>query len=151
LASWQNKLDSDINAIKKMWVDGGSTKFQLIRDNWDKNILPSFRTSDRKTVSLHLLNMYALVDRVLPQSVSHESTVTNYSDIDILRFIPSLQEQEQLLQELTFIFATSVINNSSQLQHHFKKIYPEHLEHKYSQFAGLKTSQVRKYFNIYYF
>jgi hypothetical protein len=132
LASWQNKLDSDINAIKKMWVDGGSTKFQLIRDYWDKNILPSFRTSDRKTVSLHLFNMYALVDRVLPQSVSHESTVTNYSDIDILRFIPSIQEQEQLLQELTFIFATSVINNSSQLQHHFKKIYPEHLEHKYS-------------------
>ena len=115
-----------------MWADGGSPKFQLIGDNWDKNILPSFRTSDRKTVSLHLFNMYALVDRVLPQSVSHELTVTNYSDIDILRFIPSLQEQEQLLQELTFIFATSVINNSSQLQHHFKKIYPEHLEHKYS-------------------
>ena len=134
-----------------MWADGGSTKFQLIGDNWDKNSLPSFRTSDRKTVSLHLFNMYALVDRMLPQSVSHESTVTNYSDIDILRFIPSLQEQEQLLQELTFIFATSVINNSSQLQHHFKKIYPEHLGHKYSQFSGLKTSQVRKYFNIYYF
>jgi hypothetical protein len=43
LTSWQNKLDSDINAIKKMWADGGSTKFQLIGDNWDKNILPSFR------------------------------------------------------------------------------------------------------------
>ncbi len=84
-----------------MWADRGSTKFQLKGDNWDKNILPSFRTSDRKTVSLHLFNMYALVDRVLPQSVSHESTVTNYSDIDILRFIPSFQEQEQLLQELT--------------------------------------------------
>ena len=98
-----------------------------------------------------LCNMYTLVDRVLPQSVIHESTSKNYSDIDILRFIPSLQEQEQLLQELIFIFATSVTNNSSQLQHHFKKIYHEHLEHKYSQFAVLNTSQVRKYFNIYYF
>jgi len=94
--------------------------------------------------------MYALVDQVLSQSVIHESTVKNYSDIDILRFIPSLQEQEQLLKELTFIFATSVTNNSSQLQHYFRKIYPEHPEHKYSQFAGLNTSQVRKYFNIYY-
>lgn len=35
------------------------------RGNWDKDILPSYRTSDRKTLSLHLFNMYAILDRVV--------------------------------------------------------------------------------------
>ncbi|XP_063435141.1 uncharacterized protein LOC134716217 [Mytilus trossulus] len=140
LASWQDKLDLEILSIRDSWANGGTTKYQLIGDNWDKNILPSYRTSDQKTLSLHLFNMYAIVDRVPAENNTSESFL-DVSDLDLLTFIPSLTEQKQLMQELTFIFATSVIQNVPQIGRLFKKIYPEHLNHTYSDYAGLKTAQ----------
>ncbi|KAL3831302.1 hypothetical protein ACJMK2_023072, partial [Sinanodonta woodiana] len=108
LNSWQNKLDQEILDIKNKWADEGNTKFQLVGDNWDKNILPSYRTSDRKT---------------------------------FLTFIPSVYEQQMLMKELTFIFGTSIIKTLPQISRYFQGIYPVHLNHRYSEFAGIKTTQ----------
>lgn len=66
LVNWQNILDSDILSARDSWANGGHSTYQIIGDNWDKDILPSYRTSDRKTLSLHLFNMYAILDRVVP-------------------------------------------------------------------------------------
>lgn len=66
LVNWQNILDSDILSARDTWANGGHSTYQIIGDNWDKDILPSYRTSDRKTLSLHLFNMYAILDRVVP-------------------------------------------------------------------------------------
>lgn len=68
LISWQDNLDMDLISIRDSWAESGHTKFQTIGDNWDKNILPSYRTSDRKTLSLHLFNMYAIVYQHLQQT-----------------------------------------------------------------------------------
>lgn len=65
LVNWQNILDSDILSARDSWANGGHSTYQIIGDNWDKDILPSYRTSDRKTLSLHLFNMYAIPDRVV--------------------------------------------------------------------------------------
>lgn len=65
LVNWQNILDSDILSARDSWANGGHSTYQIIGDNWDKDILPSYRTSDRKTLSLHLFNMYAILDRVV--------------------------------------------------------------------------------------
>lgn len=65
LVNWQNILDSDILSARDSWANGGHSTYQIIGGNWDKNILPSYRTSDRKTLSLHLFNMYAILDRVV--------------------------------------------------------------------------------------
>lgn len=43
LASWINKLDEEIIQLRKEWAEGGQTKYQLVGDNWDKNIIPAFR------------------------------------------------------------------------------------------------------------
>lgn len=65
LVNWQNILDSDILSARDSWANGGHSTYQIIGGNWDKNILPSYRTSDRKTLYLHLFNMYAILDRVV--------------------------------------------------------------------------------------
>lgn len=91
--------------------------YQLIGDNWDKNILPSYRTLDKGTLSLHLFNVIAVQDRV-----------------------PFLDKQ--LMKELTFLLATSIVNHNTHLNKVFKSIYPHHLEHEFSHFSGLKTTQV---------
>jgi hypothetical protein len=43
LAGWIDKLDEDIRKLKTEWSDGGNVKYQLVGDNWDKNIIPAFR------------------------------------------------------------------------------------------------------------
>ena len=102
-----------------------------------------FRTSQHKTLSIHLFNVIAVVDRVIPISV--EKTTVPFHDIEIEKFIPSMEEQFTLMNELVFIFATSVIQNIPQMKEEFTKIYPTHLMHKYSEQAGVKTKQVYMY------
>lgn len=120
------------------WTNGeeATRKYQLVGDNWDKDILPSYRTTDRKTESLHLFQIYAIVDRY---STSNPKGSSGFEDN--LTFIPSLLEQEQLLKELTYIFASAIIRHVPQVTKNVKKIFPKHLDHKHSQFAGIKTTQ----------
>ena len=142
LINWQDSLDNRIILLRNSWSEGGTTKFQLIGDNWDKNILPSFRTSQQKTLSIHLFNLVAVIDRITPQPAINLA-VLDISDINISTYLPSVEEQGKLMKELTFLFATSVIANIPQLQKAFKSVYPQHLDHKYSEFSGIKTVQVK--------
>ena len=55
LSSWQGDLHLELIKLRDKWSvesESGNIKYQLVGDNWDKNILPSYRTSDRKTQSL---------------------------------------------------------------------------------------------------
>ncbi|XP_056013220.1 uncharacterized protein LOC125660287 [Ostrea edulis] len=137
LSSWMDFLDLEIQEIKKGWIEGNPVKYQIIGDNWDKNILPSYRTTQNKTISLHLFNAIVVVDRITP--LVHVDD--NYRNLEPADFIPSTQEQELLLKELAFIVATSLISNLDQLQEVFEAIYPKHLQHKYSNQVGEKTKQ----------
>lgn len=140
LSDWESIQQEKIVALTQSWANGGTTKYQLIGDNWDKNILPSFRTSDRKTVSLHLFNIYAIVDRVVPKIFPTE-IFTPQVNLDATQFLPSEVEQKQLMKELCFLFCTSIIENHPYMYKHFSDIYPKHLEHTYSQYSGQKTTQ----------
>ncbi|WAQ95109.1 hypothetical protein MAR_007580, partial [Mya arenaria] len=93
LQSWRGKLDEDVLSMKQNLENGGDQKYQLVGDNWDKDILPSYRTMDRKTESLHLFNR----------------------PFHVINYIPSVDEQKDLLKELVFLVATSVIQNIPQL------------------------------------
>lgn len=146
--SWNGMLDAEILKLKAEWSSGGNKKYQLIGDNWDKDVLPSYRTSDRKTESLHLFNVYAIVDRVTPALQLEEIE----SAFDVHHYIPSVREQEVLMKELVFLVATSLIENVPQIHEVFNKIYPKHLQHKYSDVCGIKTEQVLfQILNINYF
>lgn len=139
--TWHDSLDKEILSIRDSWANGGSEKFQIIGDNWDKNILPSYRTSEQKTLSLHLFNVIAVVDRV-PTDHMQNMSPPNIEELDYSKYFPSTGEQNILLAEMTFLFAHSVLSNLPKLEEHFKQIYPKHLDHKYSTYCGIKTTQV---------
>lgn len=139
LSSWEGYLDTGIMEVKERWVKGERLKYQLVGDNWDKNILPSYRTTHNKTVSLHLFHVIAVIDRIVPKE---NESIQQDNKLSPGGFIPSVTEQEMLKKELTFLIATSVIENLDQLKKQFGCIYPSHLEHEYSDFAGIKTKQV---------
>jgi hypothetical protein len=57
-------------------------------------------------------------------------------------FIPSLQEQAVLRSELVYLFASAVIRSIPGIKDALENIYPDHLTHPYSAYAGIKTEQV---------
>ena len=143
LANWQEYLDREVLQIKENWSQGGSLKFQIVGDNWDKNILPSYRTSQQNTLSLHLFTLIGVVDRVTPSiDHAHDDNLLNVQDMEAEKFIPSLQEQDILSKELTFLVSTALVQNIPQLMSCLGSIYPEHFDHKHSDLAGARTRQV---------
>ena len=114
LNSWDAVLDAELLKYKEEWSRGGQTKYQLIGDNWDRNIIPSYRTSEDKTLSLHLFQVIGVLDRV-NCGVDTDSQLIDVSDLNPVDFIHSHADQDTLLHELTFLFASSVIANIDQM------------------------------------
>ena len=110
-------------------------------------ILSIFRTSQQKTLSLHLFNVVVVVDNIIPIHAPMGNREDQKADIPIETFIPSIEEQITLMDELVFLFATSVIQNIPQMKTEFANIYPTHLNHQYSAQAGEKTKQVLFHLN----
>lgn len=135
----RQRLHMSVEKIREGWERGEKKKYQLVGDNWDRNILPSYRTSQQKTISLHLFQVVCVVDRINPVCVERPNQ--NPYDLKCIDFIPSMQDQNLLCKELTFIVATALLNNIDQLKN-IQNIYPKHLEHQYSAQSGLKTHQV---------
>lgn len=94
------------------------------------------RTSQQKTLSLHLFNVVAVVDRVIPTQTGHAGNDVE-PDLDKEKFLPSVEEQQILMDELVFIFATFIIINIPQMKKEFYKVYPKHKTHDYSAQAGI--------------
>ncbi|KAK3095093.1 hypothetical protein FSP39_010192 [Pinctada imbricata] len=150
LKGWEDKLDKELKELKihcetcsnalfftgEMEKKEQPFKYQLVGDNWDMDILPSYRTTDRRTQSLHLFQIYAIVDRYTPTN-----PIKSCGFDDNVRYIPSISEQKILLNELTFLFATSIIRNIPQIAQHLQNVYPQHIQHKHSDYAAMKTKQ----------
>lgn len=103
-----------------------------------------FKTSQQKTLSRHLFNVVVVVDRIIPTFTRIGNEGDRKTDVlgDKEIFIPSIEEQSILMDELVFLFATSVIQNVPQMKAEFLSIYPVHLHHRYTAQAGEKTKQV---------
>lgn len=140
MASWIGKLDKTFICLREKWAKG-QVKYQLVGDNWDNNIIPAFRTSQQKTLSLHLFIFVVEVDRIIPSitRIGNEGDRKTDAPGDKEIFIPSIEEQSILMDELVFLFATSVIQNVPQMKAEFFSIYEVHLHHWYTAQAGEKN------------
>lgn len=76
----------DLVFIRDLWVDGDQMKFQIIGDNWDKNILLFYRILDRKIFLFYFFNMYVIVDWVVLVFLIN-FLIENRLEFDNLKFI----------------------------------------------------------------
>ncbi|VDI19247.1 Hypothetical predicted protein [Mytilus galloprovincialis] len=97
LSSWEDFLDTDLVQLKEEWKEGVGVKYQMIGDNWDKNILPSYRTSQDKTLSLHLFQVIAVVDGNVPEN----KPVVDSSGIKTKQYVP-LKDNGEVIDEVFF-------------------------------------------------
>lgn len=123
-------LDEELLKYREEWSRGGQTKYQLVWENWDRNIIPSYRTSQDKTLSQHLFQVIGVLDRLIcPED--RDSQLTDILDLNPVDFISSKENKDILLSELTFLVASSVIAYIDQMNEIFESVYPKHLHHKY--------------------
>lgn len=92
------------------------------------------------SVRPYLCICLAVVDRIIPTPRHEAGKILSISD-----YIPSLEEQEILIQELTLLVATSVVQNLEQINKAMADLFPMHLQHDHSDKVGMKTQQVREY------
>lgn len=72
-------------------------KIKFVENMDSLSILPSYRTSERGTLSLHLFNVIAVQHRVPPLPDLHR--IEERDAKQICEFIPSVAEQKQLMKE----------------------------------------------------
>lgn len=95
-------LDEELLKYREEWSRGGQTKYQLVWENWDRNIIPSYRTSQDKTLSQHLFQVIGVLDRLIcPED--RVSQLTDILDLNPVDFISSKENKDILLSELTFL------------------------------------------------
>lgn len=99
MESWHGLLDSQLLEIKNDRAQGLPTpKYQLVGDNLDRNIVPSYRTTQQKTVSVHLFTVIGVINRVVPQQVVDDYMfILDVDDFDATDFIQT-QENRNFLQ-----------------------------------------------------
>ena len=83
----------------------------------------------------------------LTKSAQNETDI-RIEDVAVKAIIPSVEDQTLLLNELTFMIAWLVIQNVEQVGYFLVNIYPKHLLHKYSDFAGETCKQIC-FMNLY--
>lgn len=90
LWSWETFLGEEIIDIKKNWSEGGELIYHLIGDTLDKNIIPTYRTSQIKTISLHLFNVIAVLDslRVIPSTSLEVDEMDEMGQMSAINYIP---------------------------------------------------------------
>lgn len=119
---------------------GKSTrKFQLVGDNWDKDIFFPIVPQTEKH-SVYLFKIYAIVDRCSTSSPNGSSV---FKDSFIEHSSLPFLSKNSSWRSLTYIFASAIIRHIPQVTKHFEKIFLKNLDHKHSQFGGIKTTQVR--------
>lgn len=100
---------------------------------------PTGHLTERHYLCIYSICMQFLTGWSPPPPENYEGQTDN---IEPAKFIPSVSEQEQLMQELCFVISASIIENHPQMNELLKRVYPKHLEHTYSRYAGEKTTQV---------
>ena len=62
LSSWKDKLDEEVLELRNGWASGVTDNYQLVGDNWDKNILPSYRYTTN-LFPIHCITAFYLLFR----------------------------------------------------------------------------------------
>lgn len=76
--------------------------YKMVKDNFDKNIRPSFQRVNRQTLSIHHCHVYAVKDRVNLSSLSNTRPEVNI-DINPMDILPTNDDLVKLKEEFYII------------------------------------------------
>ena len=136
------KCKLDINKCEKTIQDVKMNRphsYSIVLDNFDLMVHAADMTSDNQNRDNHWCNHNAVLDRVNPT----EGTCTprrNLKDTPNSTFIPNLEEQAAIVNDLVIIISRVLVENIKEFEA-FKSVVPSHFKHKYSKELSKKSEK----------
>lgn len=130
--------EDDLKNIQKQIELSHAPAYQVIGDNVDMFIKVKHMSSTNQNSSIHWFNMNAVLNRVNDNNLKNNEPIMSILDVENYQFLPSGQENMNLIHDLIPLVSRVVVSNIPSF-HHFKEAVVWHIPHKYSEeiFPGM--------------
>ena len=115
--------------------------YSFTGDNVDIRVTPRQMTIKNQTSDIHLFQYVAFKNRVSGNHLSNEIPTVACKDIPLTSFLPSVSEQQLLVDELTVLVGHKWASYIPSLKW-FDDILPKHIQHNYMNQTKTKTEKV---------
>ncbi len=105
--------------------------YKLVFDNIDKTVKPRYMRMDAQNKSLHYVQLYAVKDRVNLSQLSQ--TPPSVCEVALDMILPSDEDNASLMENMTILIARVMVDRIPFFKEDFKKLVPNHIQHKYSK------------------
>lgn len=117
------------------------SSYSIVLDNFDIMVHSAEMMSDNQNKDYHWCNHSAVLDRVNPIEESDLKPKQSLEDTPNITFVPSLEEQFDILNDLVIIVARVLVEHFKAFEP-FKKVVPKHIKHKYWEEMKRKSEKV---------
>ena len=105
--------------------------YKLVFDNIDKTVKPRYMRMNAQNKSLHYVQLYAVKDRVNLSQLSQ--TFPSICEVALDTILPSDEDNASLMENMSILIARVIVNRIPFFNNDFKKLVPNHIQHKYSK------------------
>ena len=131
------KITTEISAHQETMHSG----YSFTGDNVDIRVTPRQMTMNNQTSDIHLFQYVAFKNRVSANHLSNEIPTVACKDIPLTSFLPSVGEQQLLVDELTVLVGHKWASYLPSLKW-FDVFLPNHIQHDHMNQTKSKTEKV---------
>ena len=115
--------------------------YSFTGDNVDMILKPRQMMKSNQNKDYHMFQYVAYENRISANHLADEKQITDISKMPLTTFLPSVQEQEILAEELTTLVGLKWAEHIPSLKW-FDKHLPDHIYHKHMEDVKKKTNKV---------
>jgi hypothetical protein len=138
------KITTEISAHQETMHPG----YSFTGDNFDIRVTPRQMTMNNQTSDIHLFQYVAFKNRVSANHLSNEIPTVACKDIPLTSFLPSVGEQQLLVDELTVLVGHKWASYLPSLKW-FDVFLPNHIQHDHMNQTKTKTEKVVLFIEIH--
>ena len=105
--------------------------FQIMGDNLDPMVKVQHTSASNRNNSIHWFNLNAVRNRAFANHLSNDNLVKSVFELENVEFLPSPEDNEAFLHNITTLETSVVVRNSPALSQ-LKDIVVKHIPHEYS-------------------
>ena len=121
---------------------------RVVADNIDYTINARVQSEKHKNKSIHWIQKYAVVNKVVEPSLSSNKPRKLLKNVQLPDLLPNKAVHERLVQRWAVLIGRVVCKYMAKLQH-LQSVVIYHIPHKYSKEMAAKSETVRIFIQVY--
>ena len=114
----------------------------MVADDIDYNINARIQSEKHKNQSIHWIQKYAVVNKVIEPSLSNNAARKLLQNVQLIDLLPNKAVHAQLIQRWAVLISRVICKYMSKLQH-LQNVVTYHIPHKYSKEMAEKSQTGR--------